>query len=253
MTSPASPRWPWPRIIAHRGAGRFAPENTLAALREGHARGFRAVEFDVMLSADGVAVLIHDETLERTTNVSGEVSKSMHAMLRRLDAGAWHSERFRGEPVPDFAEAAALCASLGLWANVEIKPAAGHERETAREAARIAAAAWTGSDVRQLPLLSSFSEAAMEAVRDTAPHLPRGLLVDAIPNDWEHRLQALGCVTLNCNQARLDERTARAVVAAGYGLSAWTVNDPETARRLFTWGVDAVFTDRLDLIGPDLD
>jgi glycerophosphoryl diester phosphodiesterase len=251
MNPPITGSWPWPRVIAHRGAGRFAPENTLAAIREGHARGFRAVEFDVMLSADGVAVLIHDETLERTTNGRGEVANTDHATLRRLDAGSWLDPRFRGEPIPDFSEAAALCASLGLWANIEIKPAPGHEEATGREAARTATKVWSTTERRHQPLLTSFSEAALVAAREVAPHLPRGLLVDTVPDDWERRLKSLDCVSLNCNQDRLEVHTARAVVAAGYGLAAWTVNDPAIARRLFDWGVHALFTDRLDLLGPD--
>ena len=89
MSNPANRRWPWPRVIAHRGGGQFAPENTLAALRKGHALGFRGVEFDVMLSADAVPVLIHDETLERTTSGRGNVADTAAAVLTTLDAGAW--------------------------------------------------------------------------------------------------------------------------------------------------------------------
>lgn len=245
------PRWPWPRVIAHRGGGKLAPENTLAALRKGHALGFRGVEFDVMLAADLVPVLIHDETLERTTGGRGRVVDLSAAALAALDAGAWFGPEFRGEPVPSFAAAARLCVALGLWANVEIKPAFGQDIETGQRAALLAAEIWKGTRKSLSPLLSSFSAPALHAARDVAPQLARGLLFDAVPPDWRSRLEALGCVSLNCNQAKLEERTARDIADAGYGLAAWTVNDPEAARRLFGWGVDAVFTDRLDLIGPD--
>lgn len=204
-----------------------------------------------MLSTDNVAVLIHDETLERTTDGRGEVARTMHAALKPLDAGAWFDPRFRGEPIPDFADAAQLCVRLGLWANIEIKPAPGHEHATGRIAAGIADRAWAGAARPLQPLLSSFSETALASARDTAPQLPRALLVDAVPPDWERRLTDLGCIALNCNQARLEESAARAIRASGYGLAAWTVNDPTLARRLFSWGVDAIFTDQLDLIGPD--
>ncbi len=251
MNLPArSARWPWPRIIAHRGGGTLAPENTLAALTRGHALGFRAVEFDVMLAADQVPVLMHDETLERTSNGQGRVDELSAAALALLDAGSWFSASFSGEPVPSFASAVQLCRRLGLWANVEIKPATGQDTETGRRCAALAAECWRGAAEPLSPLLSSFSVPALEAARNAAPHLARGLLFDAVPHDWRIRLDALQCVSLHCNQATLDEPTARAIVAAGYGLAAWTVNDGATARRLFEWGVDAVFTDRLDLIGP---
>src|SRR4051812_20648471 len=110
------PRWPFPRVIAHRGGGRFAPENTLAALRKGHELGYCAVEFDVMLSADGQPLLIHDETLERTTNGRGLVAGLDLEALEQLDAGAWFGPAWRGERLPSFRSAALLCRELGLWA-----------------------------------------------------------------------------------------------------------------------------------------
>lgn len=241
--------WPFPRVIAHRGGGRFAPENTLAAIRKGHAMGFRGVEFDVMLASDAKPVLIHDETLERTTDGSGQVAATPLDVLATLDAGSWFDASFKGEAVPGFEAAATLCISLGLWANVEIKPATGHDEETGHVAAMTAMHAWNG--ITPPPLLSSFSSEALRAARAAAPALPRGLLFDAVPADWHAQLESLDCVSLHCNAARLDERTVHAVLGAGYGLAVWTVNDPALARRLFAWGVDAIFTDRLDLIGSD--
>ena len=108
-------RWPYPRIVAHRGGGTLAPENTLGAIRFGASRGFVAVEVDVMLAGDGVPVLIHDRTLERTTHTRGMVSATPLAALERLDAGAWFSAEWRGERIPRFEDAARLCRELGLW------------------------------------------------------------------------------------------------------------------------------------------
>ncbi len=100
--------------------------------------GFGGVEFDVMLSADKVPLLIHDETVDRTTSGHGSVAATPYARLASLDAGAWFSPEYRGERVPSFEEAGRLCARLGLWANVEIKPARGFERETAVAVAKLA-------------------------------------------------------------------------------------------------------------------
>jgi len=229
-------RWPYPRIVAHRGGGSLAPENTLAAIRLGASLGFRGVEFDVMLAGDATPVLIHDETLERTTGVKAEVALTPYPDLEKLD-------------IPSFQDAARLCRELGVWANVEIKPAQGHQRATGEAVARMASELWRGAPLQ--PVLSSFSSVALEAARAAAPDLPRGLLVDEVPADWLGRLRALDCMALHCNQQRLGERSARAIKEAGYGLLCWTVNDPVAARRLLGWGVDCVVTDALGLIGPD--
>jgi glycerophosphoryl diester phosphodiesterase len=244
-----SPRWPYPRVIAHRGGGAFAPENTLAAIRAGSARGFRAVEFDVMLAADAVPVLIHDETLERTTSGRGLVAEAGSALLAGLDAGSSFSPEFAGEPVPRYADAASLCIELGVWANVEIKPTPGLERTTGRAVGAMSARLWRAAPLA--PLLSSFSADALVAAREAAPGLARGLLVGQVPQDWRECMQRLGCLSLHCDHRHLSEALAQAITDAGHGLLCYTVNDREVARRLSDWGVDAIVTDRLDLIAPD--
>ena len=132
--------WPYARVLAHRGAGTLAPENTLAALRVGRERGYRAVEFDAVLAADGVPVLLHDETLERTTNGQGRVSEFTSQQLAALDAGSWLAPQFAHEPVPTLHDALTLCRAQGTWVNIEIKPVPGFEAATgeavAQEAAR---------------------------------------------------------------------------------------------------------------------
>lgn len=233
--------WPYPRIVAHRGGGRLAPENTLGGLRRAAALGFKAVEFDVMLAADGVPVLIHDETTERTTGVKGRVTAMTAAQLANLDAGD-------GEGVPTFESAAILCRKLGLWANVEIKPAAGYETATGEAVARRARELWRGAALP--PLLSSFSVLSLLAAQEAAPELPRGGLCKDIPESWEATLRRLGCVSLHASHQALTEKQVRAVRAAGYALACWTVNEPAIARRLLDWGVDCVITDALAEIPP---
>jgi glycerophosphoryl diester phosphodiesterase len=240
--------WPYPRIIAHRGGGALAPENTLAGFRKARTLGFSAVEFDVMLAADAIPVVIHDDTLERTTDGQGAVASKPHSALARLDAGAWFSPEFRGERIPTFEQAGRLCIELGLWANVEIKPAHGHEPETGKVVASLARELWRGA--ASIPLLSSFRPAALEAARETAPQLPLGFLTDRLEPGWAGAMQRLGCVSLHCNHAHLNAALAREIKDAGYWLLAWTVDNAALARQLFSWGVDAVFTNRLDLIGP---
>ena len=227
-----------PRWIAHRGGGSLVPENTLAGIRLAARLGFRAVEFDVMLSGDGTPVLIHDETLERTTNGAGPVCETPDALLFSLDAGG-------GEPIPRFAEAAALCRELGLLANVEIKPAAGHERQTAEIVACLSLDLWRGAAIP--PLFSSFSLEALEIARDLAPDIERGALFEAVPADWLDQLRRLQAVSLHCDADLLTDAVLREAQAQGIPVLCYTVNSPEQAKKLFARGVNTLFTDRLDI------
>ena len=122
--------WPYPRLIAHRGAGLQAPENTLTAMRVGHAHGYRMVEIDVKLAADNVSFLLHDATLERTTTGRGRADALPWRELSRLDAGGWHSAKFAGEPLPTLAAIARWSRAHGVLCNIEIKPTPGRESET---------------------------------------------------------------------------------------------------------------------------
>lgn len=238
--------WTYPRIFAHRGGGTLAPENTLAALRHGAALGFRAVEFDVMAVRGDGLVLMHDETLGRTVAGKGSVGACSAAELRDMDAGRWFAEAFAGESVPTFAEAATVCLSAGMFMNVEIKPLPGEEARTGRLVAQACALLPSGS-----VLLSSFSALALAAAQNTAPQLPRALLVGEVPVDWAAKLLALSAVALHAKASVLTSAQAQSIKAAGAGLFCYTVNDAAQARALFAMGVDAICTDRLDLIGPD--
>lgn len=241
--------WPHPRIIGHRGGGTLAPENTLAGIRKASESGIRGVEFDVMLSSDRLPVLMHDETLERTTSGHGGVSATPFAKLTSLDAGTWFGPEFRNERVPSFERAGRLCVELGLWANVEIKPAAGFERETAQVACDLARRLWTG--ISPGPLLSSFHRVCLEVALAAAPELERGYLTERVEPGWLESATRLGCVSVHCNGDRLTQAQALDVKSAGFALLCYTVNDTNAARRLFSWGVDAIFTDRLDRFSAD--
>ena len=173
------PPWPYPRLCAHRGAGKLAPENTLTAMRVGHAHGYGMVEFDVKLCADNVSFLLHDATLERTTSGRGRADALPWRELARLDAGGWHSAKYAGEMLPTFASIARWARAHGVACNVEIKAMPGRERETGAAVALDAAALWRDAEVP--PLLSSFDEASLVAARDAVPQLPRALLLDELP------------------------------------------------------------------------
>jgi glycerophosphoryl diester phosphodiesterase len=239
--------WPYPAIVAHRGGGKLAPENTLEGIRTGARLGLKMIEFDAKLSADNVVFLLHDDDVDRTSNGHGAAKSMTYAQLRALDAGSWFSEEFAGAHMPTLAEVRELCASLNLAANVEIKPCPGREVETGDFVAREAARLWNGAE--PAPLLSSFSFEALEAARDAAPDLPRGMLYERVPADWREQTAALACVSLHADHRSLDETLVRGIRDAGLRVLAYTVNDPERARLLARWGVDAICTDRIDIIG----
>lgn len=235
--------WPYPTLFAHRGGGSLAPENTLAAIEVGIAHNFTAVEFDVKLSRDHIALLMHDDTLDRTTRVHGKIANETMTFLETLDAGAWHSEEFSGERIPRLSAVMRYLHIHGIIANVEIKPCEGREAETGR-----AVAAWCSEYTQASvvkPLLSSFSESALVAAHETAPELPLGLLVET-PNIAQlARVKALHAVSLHCHHLGLTREFIASCHQQGTRVLTYTVNEPDRIAALVEMGVDGIFTDNL--------
>jgi glycerophosphoryl diester phosphodiesterase len=240
--------WPYPRWVAHRGAGKLAPENTLAAFRLGAQHGYRMFECDVKLSADGVPFLMHDAALERTTNGVGTGGDQPWDQLARLDAGSWHSRAYAGEPLPTFENIARWCLANGVFLNIEIKPTPGVEAKTGEVVANHAARLWAGQPVP--PLLTSFRPESLQAAQAAQPQLPRGLLLDTLWEGCWDIARRLQCVAIVCNHALWDRETVARVHDAGMRCLSYTVNDEWAARRLWDLGTDAIITDRVDLFPP---
>ena len=246
MTAPTP--WPCPRWIAHRGAGKLAPENTLAAFRLGASHGYWAFECDVKLSADGVPFLLHDATLERTTSGQGTAGDMPWAALSQLDAGSWHSRGHAGEPLPTLAALARFILANGHQLNIEIKPTPGHEAETGRVVATQAATLWQGQVVP--PLLSSFRPESLLAARAAAPQLPRALLLDSLWPGWADVAAQIGCTAIVSNHKRMDAGLRQQARDAGWLAMVYTVNEPDDARRLLDLGIDGLITDAVDRFAP---
>ncbi|HWB48784.1 MAG TPA: glycerophosphodiester phosphodiesterase family protein [Stellaceae bacterium] len=238
-----------PPVIGHRGAAAYAPENTLAGFRAARALRCGWVEFDVRLAADGALVVCHDDTVDRTTDGRGRISKLPLAAIRRLDAGSWFGVGFAGEPVPTLAEALTLCREIGLGANIEIK---AEGRRTAATAAAVAACLEALGDALPRVLVSSFLAAAVAEAAVVMPSVPRGMLWRKIPRNWGAVAERLGCATIHCGHAELTAKLAADIVAAGYPLLCYTVNEAARARQLFDWGVASVFSDAPDIIAEVL-
>lgn len=263
--------WPYPRWIAHRGAGKLAPENTLAAFRLGASYGYRMFECDVKLSADGIPFLLHDATLERTTNADAalprlqapHISAELHnaspadpriggthpwATLSQLDAGSWHSRQFAGEPLPTLEAIARYCIGNGYTLNIEIKPTPDTERHTGEVVAQHAARLWRNAVTP--PLLTSFDVAALEGAKAVQPHLPRGLLLHELWEGWLEKALALQCQAIVCNHVLWNASTMAQVKQAGLRALSYTVNDATAAQQLMDLGMDGIITDRVDALSP---
>jgi glycerophosphoryl diester phosphodiesterase len=230
-----------PGVVAHRGASDVAPENTLAAFDAAWRAGADAIELDVQLTADGVPVVIHDDTVDSTTNGSGAVGLLTFEALRRLDAGSWFSPEFAGQPVPALDEVLTFLATrpeLGLLLEYKRTWAAA---DVALTTAAVDAAGVTGRVVVQ-----SFWPATIAALHDVAPHLPRGLLVGDEQPEAAALARELGVVTVNPSTAavRADPGIVDRLHAAGFSVMVWTENDPDGWQALAEAGVDAVITDR---------
>jgi glycerophosphoryl diester phosphodiesterase len=221
-----------PKVIGHRGAASYAPENTLESFREARRRGAQWVEIDVKLSADGVPIVMHDASLKRTTGFDRLAAETAAADLPRS--------------VPTFEQAIACFQELGLGCNVEIKPCEGREAETARVTVETLRRRWPA----QLPppLLSSFKRASLIAARDVAPEFDRAILLGEIERNWLPRAEEVGAVGVNTDGSKLTAPRAVEIGKAGYTLSVYTINDGDVARALVGMGVHCVITDAPDVI-----
>ncbi|WP_312240504.1 glycerophosphodiester phosphodiesterase [Pantoea sp.] len=195
-----------------------------------------------------LSILLHDDTLDRTSDGWGIAGDLPWHKLAQLDAGSWFGAAFNGEPLALLRDVAQRCRRHNMMANIEIKPTSGAEQETGRAVTLAARELWQGQTA---PLLSSFSYQALEAAMTAAPELPRGLLLDAWRDDWRALTAALDCVSIHLNHRLLNAARAAELKATGLHILVYTVNDPARARELLGWGVDAICTDRIDIIGPD--
>ncbi len=229
-----------PKIIGHRGACNHAPENTLASLQKAAELKMAWIEFDVLLTQDGEAIVFHDETLDRTTNGSGLVAETSYAQISILDAGSWFSPEFADEKVPTFIEYLYYAAKLGLGINVEIKPTPGQEQKTAEKVVEILAHHWP--DTALPPLVSSFSIIALMTARARHKKLQLGLLLDEWFDGWKEMAVRLNCVSVHADEKLLNAEKAQEIKSCVPYVLAYTVNDEERALALFEMGVDAVFS-----------
>jgi glycerophosphoryl diester phosphodiesterase len=231
------------RVIAHRGFSGAAPENTLAAIRAAIEVGADMAEIDVTLSSDSQVVVIHDETLDRTTDGSGEVSRFSLAELRELDAGTWFKPSFAGERIPTLDEV--LTAVEGrILLNVEIKSEA-----VVRGVVDKVASAIREHQMTELVVVSSFSPEALRQMHETAPEIRTAVLYNTRYHKGSDAVEIvtdLGASVFNIKRQRLTRKMLRRCRENDVPVGLYTVNKPRRLRRLVSKGIGAIFTDHPD-------
>ena len=233
------------RVIAHRGCSGRAPENTLAAIRQAIDVGADMVEIDVTMTADGHVILLHDETLDRTTDGVGAPTDMTLDEIRRLDAGSWFGPEYAGERIPTLAEAFETVKGRVLM-NVEIKTEA-----VAHGVVPKVAAAINEHEMIDQVVVSSFSPEALRLMKITDPAIVTASLFNKelhTGRDPLEIIQEVGSRGFNIAAKRVTEAMVERCRNHGFPVAVYTVNEPAELRRLKDMGVNAVFTDHPDLM-----
>lgn len=231
-------------VFGHRGASAYAPMNTIPAFELAAQQGAHGIELDVHRSSDGSPVVVHDFTIDRTTNGSGYVADMPLAQLKEFDAGSWFGDAFRGVAIPTLDEVFEAVGSR-LFINVEIKS----ESETTDGVEQVVADCIARHAMIERVIVSSFNPYALRRFYQIMPQVPIGFLhmpdvedtVLAVMRDVPHQAR-------HPYQAAIDAGYVAAVKGQGYYINTWTVNDPERAVALRQMGVDMVITDKPDTI-----
>lgn len=262
-----------PHLWAHRGAGKTAPENTLRAIREGASRGFRAVEFDTMPTADGVWILHHDWTtgrtlqpmslLETASGLNDGTSQAypetgtriVHltaAELAGYEAGRWLSPQFAGEPIPLLSDALNLCAQLGLEVNVELKldmDSGWFTPERLEQTVQSLLAVLTAGGVATDRLVvSSFGLPGLYALRRMGYEGRMAPLFEVLTDEWIVHARALGAEAVHTEHTQATAEWVRRVHTTGRAFRVYTVNAPSRLAELAAMGVDDCFTDHMGMV-----
>ena len=230
------------QLIGHRGARGLAPENTISAFEKARELGCNFIEFDVMLSSDGIPFIFHDENIKRTTNGRGLTAE----YLQSLDAGRWFSKKFKGEKIPTLNEAIQWLNTTNIRANIEIKPYPGTTDETTIALLTHLNRYWPAD--KELPLISSFSLEALTLTRSISPEIPIGFLMHKWQDNWQKIAKDLNCYSIHLNYKIAKSARIEAIKQEGYMVYIYTINSKRKAKKLFSLGVDAIFSDYPDLL-----
>jgi len=238
----------FPPLIAHRGASRYAPENTLTALRLAHDLGATWVECDLRLTRDQQAVVFHDATLQRCTDGHGRIRTTTYAALTQLDAGSWFGSQFHGETIPTLARWLQLAAQLKLHLNLELKSNPQQAHRLAEELIHQLNLHWPKTLAS--PLISSSRPNSLAIVKQLAPHLPLALIAARYTPRAQHIALALGCRSFHTDQQTFTLTALEQLKTKKQPLAVllYTINNRSLAEKWLAAGVDSIFSDDPQLL-----
>lgn len=231
------------RIFAHRGVSSLKPENTMTAFKAAVNLGLTWIETDVDILGDGTPILIHDTTLDRTTNSSGSYYSLAKSDLADIDAGSWFAPEFAGEPIPTLSELVDFMNDTGLNANIELKSNEAGAQMSRQLVDRVL------SELERLDgpevIISSFNHLLLKEIKNRNSEISIGALFvkENLWPDWKSILELLDADHIHPESEGLTKEMVTKFRSAGYGVNVWTVNTPERAKELFSWGVTGIFSD----------
>ncbi|WP_076465146.1 glycerophosphoryl diester phosphodiesterase [Actinomyces mediterranea] len=243
----------FPRIYGHRGAPSLAPENTIASFSKAMEAGARWFEFDVDIIGDGSLIVIHDDTLDRTTNGSGRYYSLSYSDIRRLDAGKWFSDVYRFERIPEAADVIEFANTANMGMNLEIKPCFGGPALRERLIENITVALEKVKRPDRL-IVSSFDHEALARFHTLNPDVALGWLFERenqLGPTWQEGAAEIGCAAIHPDLDGLTQAEVAQMREAGFDVNVWTVNDVDQALELASWGVTGIFTDRPQDFPPE--
>jgi glycerophosphoryl diester phosphodiesterase len=234
-----------PLVIAHRGFSAHAPESTMAAFKKAREVGADGIEIDVRLSKDNKIVVMHDDKLDRTTNGAGRVKDYTLAELKALDAGSWFSEQTAQERIPTFGEVCAFMADWGGIVNVHL--GLTHLVEEPFEQMVLAEIAAYG--IGKQVIISSFDHISLKRCKDLAPEIETAALLtfSFTYEPWNY-CKTFSAESIHPLARTVEKETVEKSHAAGIAVRPWTVDEPEVMRTLIDYGVDAIITNKPDVL-----
>ena len=231
-------------VTAHRGFSGDAPENTLAAFKKAMEVDSDMIELDVRFSKDGQIVVMHDDTLDRTTNGRGKVSDYTLKELKQFDAGSWFAPQFSGEPIPTLVEVLEL-AKGKIPVNIEIKDESPSRYKITDLAARALQEVKKAGMAGQV-IFSSFYPSSLEQIKERDPRIWVALLYH---RDWNSLREVTGgraFSAVNLRHSFLTREKIGRIHQEGMKVNTYTVNSEEEMERFIRWGVDGIITNHPD-------
>lgn len=228
--------------FAHRGASGTCPENTMAAFVKALQLGANGIETDVQMTKDGQLVLIHDETVKRTTGSDGWVKDYTLEELKKLDAGSWYGEEFRGEPIPTLEELLVLAKEHNLHVNIEFKNGVVQYPELEKKTIELV----RQYDMMEQVIVSSFNHYSLVLTKQLAPEMQTGILyMEGLYEPWVYA-KRIGATALHAFRVAVRKEWVEQAREQGIRYHPFTVNEEQEMQALLHAGVSGIITDYPD-------